>query len=41
MCHDMKWKNQIKIITSKLRKMIYIMKQLREILKHKDITTEI
>jgi hypothetical protein len=35
----MKWKNQIKIVTDKLRKMIYIMKQLREIIKYKDIRT--
>lgn len=39
MCHEMKWKNQIKIISSKLRKMIYTIKQLREIIKHKDIRT--
>ena len=39
MCHDMKWKNQIISTTNKLRKMIYIMKLLREILDYKDIKT--
>jgi len=37
MCHDMKWKNQIINTTNKLRKMIFIMKSLCEILDCKDI----
>jgi len=37
MCYDMKWKNQIINTTNKLRKMIFIMKSLREILDCKDI----
>jgi len=40
MCSDMKWINQITSVTNKLKKMIYIMKELREILPPKDIRTK-
>ena len=37
MCSDMKWKNQITSVCNKLKKLIYIIKQLRDILPPKDI----
>jgi hypothetical protein len=37
MCHDMKWKNQISLVCSKLKKAIFIIKQLRDILPKKDM----
>jgi len=37
MCSDMKWKNQIKSVFNKLKKIIFIIKQLRDILPLKDI----
>jgi hypothetical protein len=39
MCSDMKWINQITSVTNILKNMIYIMKELREILHLKDIRT--
>jgi len=37
MCSDLKWKNQIASVCNKLKKLIYIIKQLRDILPPKDI----
>jgi len=37
MCSDMKWINQITSVCNKLKKLIYIIKQLRDILPPKDI----
>jgi len=37
MCSDMKWKNQIISVCNKLKKLIYIIKQLCDILPPKDI----
>lgn len=39
MCHNMKSKNKIKTVISKLKKIIYTINQLCEIIKYKNIRT--